>query len=149
MEVSSAVLADIDEELDEVRPHYLWRTEGMPTFPLVIRLSGFGVEEQQALLRAGQTVVIQDTEAVSLVYAAANRQIGVRSSVNVPFHRDGKWKYLISVTDSKPRDWRDDEVDLFKELAHRISLRIERARAEQALRRSEEQYRIQYEKMRG
>jgi PAS domain S-box-containing protein len=149
MEVSSAVLADIDEELDEVRPHYLWRTEGMPTFPLVIRLSGFGVEEQQALLRAGQTVVIQDTEAVSLVYAAANRQIGVRSSVNVPFHRDGKWKYLISVTDSKPRDWRDDEVDLFKELAHRISLRIERARAEQTLRRSEEQYRIQYEKMRG
>ena len=149
MEISTAVLADIDEELDEVRPHYLWRTEGMPALPLVLHLSDFGVEEQQALLRAGQTVVIQDTEAVSPIYAAAHRPIGVRSSINVPFHRDGKWKYLISVTDSKPRDWRDDEVDLFKELAHRISLRIERARAEQALRRSEEQYRIQYEKMRG
>ena len=52
--------------------------------------------------------------------------------------------------DSKPRHWRQDEVELFKELAHRISLRIERARAEEALRRSEEQYRIQYEqKMSG
>jgi PAS domain S-box-containing protein len=149
MEVSTAVLADVDEDLDEVRPHYLWRTKGMPTLPLVLRLSGFGVEEQQVLLRAGQTVVIQDTEAVSPVYAAAHRPMGVRSSINVPFHRDGKWKYLISLTDSKPRDWRNDEVQLFKELAHRISLRIERARAEQALRRSEEHYRIQYEKMRG
>ena len=120
MEISTAVLAGIDEDLDEVRPHYLWHTEGMPTLPLVLRLSDFGVEEQQALLRAGQTVVIQDTEAVSLVYAAAHRPMGVRSSINVPFHRDGKWKYLISVTDSKPRDWRDDEVDLFKELAHRV-----------------------------
>jgi GAF domain-containing protein len=69
----------------------------------------------------------------------------VRSSINVPFHRDGIWKYLISVTDSKPRNWRDDEVQLFKELAHRISLRIERARADESLRRSEEQYRTQYE----
>jgi PAS domain S-box-containing protein len=145
MKVSTAVLVDVDEDLDEVRPHDLWRTEGMPKLPLVLRLSDFGGEEPQALLRAGQTVVIHDTEAGSPVYAAAHRPIRVRSSINVPFHRDGKWKYLISVTDSKPRNWRDDEVELFKELAHRISLRIERARAEEALRRSEEQYRTQYE----
>jgi len=145
MKVSTAVLVDVDEDLDEVRPHYLWHTEGMPKLPLILRLSDFGGEEPQALLRAGQTVVIQDTEAGSLVYAAAHRPIRVRSSINVPFHRDGIWKYLISVTDSKPRNWRNDEVELFRELAHRISLRIERARAEEALRRSEEQYRIQYE----
>ena len=150
MKVSTAVLVDVDEDLDEVRPHYLWHTEGMPKLPLILRLSDFGGEEPQALLRAGQTVVIHDTEAGSPVYAAAHRPIRVRSSINVPFHHDGKWKYLISVTDSKPRHWRQDEVELFKELAHRISLRIERARAEEALRRSEEQYRIQYEqKMRG
>ena len=145
MEVSTAVLVDVDEDRDEVRPHYLWRAEGMPKLPLVLRLSDFGGEEQQALLRAGQTVVIYDTEAGSPVYAAAHRPLRVRASINVPFHRDGKWKYLISVTDSKPRNWRDDEVEVFKDLAHRISLRIERARAEEALRRSEEQYRIQYE----
>jgi len=150
MKVSTAVLVDVDEDLDEVRPHYLWHTEGMPKLPLILRLSDFGGEEPQALLRAGQTVVIHDTEAGSPVYAAAHRPIRVRSSINVPFHHDGKWKYLISVTDSKPRHWREDEVELFKELAHRISLRIERARAEEALRRSEEQYRIQYEqKMSG
>ena len=150
MKVSTAVLVDVDEDLDEARPHYLWHTEGMPKLPLILRLSDFGGEEPQALLRAGQTVVIYDTEAGSPVYAAAHRPIRVRSSINVPFHHDGKWKYLISVTDSKPRHWREDEVELFKELAHRISLRIERARAEEALRRSEEQYRIQYEqKMSG
>ena len=145
MAVSTAVLVDVDEDLDEVRPHDLWRIEGMPKLPLVLRLSDFGGEDQQALLRAGQTVVIHDTEAGSPVYAAAHRPIGVRASVNVPFHRDGKWKYLISVTDSKPRNWRDDEVEVFKELAHRISLRIDRARAEEALRHSEEQYRTRYE----
>lgn len=145
MKISTAVLVDVDEDLDELRPHYLWHTEGMPELPLVLRLSDFGGEEPQALLRAGQTVVIHDTEGGSLVYAAAHRPMRVRSSINVPFHRDGKWKYLISVTDSKQRNWRNDEVELFKELAHRISLRIERARAEEALRRSEEQYRIKYE----
>lgn len=145
MKVSTALLVDVDEVLDEVRPHYLWHREDVPKLPVVLRLSDFGAEEPQALLRAGQTVVVHDTEAGSAAYAAAHRPLRVRSSINVPFHREGIWKYLISVTDSKPRNWRDDEVDLFKELAHRISLRIERARADEALRRSEEQYRTQYE----
>jgi PAS domain-containing protein len=145
MEVSTALLVDVDEDQDEVRPHYLWYTEGMPKLPLVLRLSDFGGEEPRALLRAGQTVAIHDTETDPLVHAEAHRPIQVRSSVNVPFHQNGQWKYLIAITDSKPRHWRDDEVELFKELAHRISLRIERARAEESLRRSEEQYRTQYE----
>ncbi len=149
MRISTAILVDVDEELDEARPHYLWHTEGMPQLPLVLCLSDFGGEESMELLRTGQTIVIHDTETDPLVHAAAHRSIQVRSSINVPFHRDGKWKYFLSITDSKPRDWHDDEVQLFKELAHRISLRIERARAEEALRRSEEQYRTQYEKVSG
>jgi len=149
MEVSTALLIDINEDLDEARPHYLWHTEGIPKSPFVLRLSDFGGEEVRGLLREGQTVVIADTETDPLARAAAHRPIQVRSSLNVPFHRNGKWKYLISLTDSKPRNWRDDEVQLFRELASRISFRIERARVEEALRRSEELYRIQYEKVKG
>jgi PAS domain-containing protein len=49
------------------------------------------------------------------------------------------------INDSKPRDWRPDEVDVFQEFAYRLSARIERARAEAMQRRLEEAHRSQLE----
>jgi PAS domain S-box-containing protein len=57
--------------------------------------------------------------------------------VSVPFHRNGVWTNYLVVTDSQPRDWRDDEIELFRELSNRIFPRLERARAEEALCESE------------
>src|SRR3712207_8673754 len=44
-----------------------------------------------------------------------------------------------------PRDWRADEIELVQEISSRVFPRIERARAEQALRESEEKYRTLFD----
>ncbi|HEY1048889.1 MAG TPA: PAS domain-containing sensor histidine kinase, partial [Prosthecobacter sp.] len=60
----------------------------------------------------------------------------------VPFYRDGAWRHFLAITDSRPREWRVDEVELFQEVANRVFPRLERARVEEALRNSEERNRI-------
>ena len=57
----------------------------------------------------------------------------VRSFMSVPFIRDGAWKFIFSVCDSRPHRWRDEEVDLFRQLADRLFARLEQALAEQAV----------------
>ncbi|HEY9620590.1 MAG TPA: GAF domain-containing sensor histidine kinase, partial [Crinalium sp.] len=56
--------------------------------------------------------------------------LNMYSFVTVPFHRDGKWTHYIAICDSRPRDWRDDELELIQEVSNRIFTRLERARAE-------------------
>jgi signal transduction histidine kinase/CheY-like chemotaxis protein len=55
----------------------------------------------------------------------------ISSFVCVPLVRDGKWKYLLDIHDSKPRHWRPDEIALVRELTMRLWTRLERARAEE------------------
>ena len=92
-------------------------------------------------MRAGETTVICDTERDPRVDSTACRAIKLRAAVVVPFLREGKWRFALNLFDSNPRDWRKDEIELVEELANRIFPRIERVRAEEALRESEERYR--------
>ena len=98
-------------------------------------------------MREGKTAVVRDTETDARVDAMAGRAIKVRSGVVVPFLQEGKWRYSLNVFDSSPRNWREDEVELIEELANGIFPRVERARAEEALRDSEERYRGLAEQM--
>jgi len=91
-------------------------------------------QASQRAARAKETIVIRDARAeVDRGFAP---QVG--ALVSVPFHRDGVWTSMLTATDSRPRDWRDDEIQLFRELAEWIFPRLERARAEEALRQSED-----------
>ena len=147
LEVGASMLIDVNDELDEIKPpHYLWRSDEIPKLTGPLRISQFATQECADLLRSGKTVVVCDSENDRRVDAIAHRAANVRSSLNVPFTRNGIWKYLIVAVDSRPRNWREDEVDLFRDFANRVSLRIERARADAATRESEERYRSGLEK---
>jgi GAF domain-containing protein len=61
--------------------------------------------------------------------------LGIRSLINASYIRDGQWKFVLSAQHAHPYAWHMDEAELLRELAERIYLRIERARAEEALRR--------------
>jgi PAS domain-containing protein len=91
--------------------------------------------------------VIRDTQTDprtdGLGYAALN----MYAFVTVPFHRNGRWTHYIAVCDSRPRDWRDDEIELIQEISNCIFPRLERARTEAALRKSEAKYRSLFESM--
>jgi len=141
LDVAVYNMSSIDEEADTVDHLYRWEDDIVRPLPDTVSLSEFSTEEFQETARAGEPIVSADTHEDRYTDPQAAETIDVRSFITVPFHRDGEWEYLLSLTDPDPRDWREDEVELVQELANRLFPRLERARAEQALRESEQRNR--------
>jgi PAS domain S-box-containing protein len=134
------LVAEIDEAQESAIIEYASSPSGKLDKTRVYRLSEFVNEELIESLRAGESLVIRNTQTDPRTKAKAHVAFDVYSYVAVPLHRDGRLKYLFSVSDSAPRDWREDEIELIRELTSRIFPRLERARAEEALRVSERQF---------
>jgi PAS domain S-box-containing protein len=137
----------IDEARDEIVFLDRWNAENVPRLPDSVRLSEQVSEDFYRFVHAGETVVSNDTQTNPITKAQANASIQAMSFITVPFHKDGEWKYLFSVHDISPREWRSDEIELVRELANLVFPRLERARAEDALRASEAKYRSLFESM--
>ena len=99
-------------------------------------------EEVLDALRQGKTVACADTDTDPRTDAEAYRAAGMRSWIKAPFRRDGDLRFTFCVADPQARDWRDDELELLRDVAVRVLPRLERARAEEALRVSEERFRL-------
>src|SRR3712207_5434097 len=72
---------------------------------------------------------------------AAFEAFGIGSIVNTPYLSNGRWVFDLGVTRTRPSVWREDEIELLREISARVWIRIERARAEEALRASERRFR--------
>ncbi|PNY79378.1 hypothetical protein CVO96_19850 [Deinococcus koreensis] len=116
---------------------YAWEREGLPGPRSTDRAGDALSPEFLRAARAGETIVIRDTDTDPRVDAGTYRVIGMRAFVAVPILQGGAWPGLVSAFTPTPRDWRPDEAQLIAEVAHRVFLRIERARADEALRRFE------------
>jgi PAS domain S-box-containing protein len=96
-------------------------------------------------LRRGETIIVADAETSDLVPEAdrpAMRVVRIRAHVSVPLVKAGELVGALCVTEPAPRAWQEAEVELVRETAERIWAAIERARAEAALRASEERLRL-------
>ncbi|WP_298236515.1 ATP-binding protein [uncultured Azohydromonas sp.] len=101
-------------------------------------------------LAARQTVVVAD------VQEAAQRQgmdhpievgAGIRACLIVPIVKEGRLVACLAVSQGVPRHWTADEIALVEDVAERTWAAVQRARAEEALRLSEERYRTLFERM--
>ena len=110
-----------------------WEQEGLVIASGAYRAGDFLGEEFLRATRAGETVVICDTDTDSRVDTEGYRAIGIRGFVAVPILMDDAWPALIAVCTTVPRDWRLDEITLIVEVAHRVFPLCERVRAEAAL----------------
>ena len=140
MDLSVCLFTDIDDAAGEVVINHTWHRADVLEVKGVYRLSDFVTDEFQRVSRAGQMFIVRDTVTDPRTNAQNHDALQIRSFVNVPLIRDGRWLFLLCICDSKPRDWRINEIELMDELAARIGTRLERARAEEALRASEEQF---------
>jgi PAS domain S-box-containing protein len=108
------------------------------------RISDFGVLIESEL-KAGHTVRIDDVLADPLtaeeLIAAEFLRSGKRASIIAPLIRDGRLIASLYVHQTEPRHWREDEVALVQEVAERTWTSVLRARAETALRNSEQLFR--------
>jgi PAS domain S-box-containing protein len=108
------------------------------------QLSEFVSDEFRQTLIARKPVVVEDVETDSrtAISAAKFQALKIGSFINTPFVSDGVLRFVLGVYHSEPYGWRADEIDLLGELITRVWTRIERARAEENLRESEESYRV-------
>lgn len=100
--------------------------------------------------RSGDPVVVHDAADSDMIPEpdrAALKNNQLTAFVDVPVVKRGRIYGVLCVTSVAPRNWTDNEVSLIREVAERLWDSIERARAEAALRRSEEEYRALFTAM--
>ncbi|HEX8572434.1 MAG TPA: PAS domain S-box protein [Allosphingosinicella sp.] len=136
------VYGQIDVARDIVDIDRGYAREGEPPITGEQPLSAFGwtLESYQA----GRTIVVSDTQTSERVPAgdrAAMAGIQMTALIAVPLLKNGELVGALALSQREPRAWTEAEVRLVEETAERIWDAIERARAEAALRASEERIR--------
>jgi PAS domain S-box-containing protein len=114
-----------------------WRADGAKgrdgeRFPI----DRFGEEEAR---RAGRPIVIDDTRTHPQAHAWLAE--GTGAVLTVPSVTSGRSRAALWVSMPGPRAWHGDEIALLREAAERVWAELGRARAESALRESEERFR--------
>ena len=145
LQLSGCYFVDVDEDKGEVTVHYGWARKNVPSLRQTFQLGEYLSEEFMRTMRAGDVFIMRDTAHDERAEAQNYAKIEVGSFVTVPFLRNGRYISHIAVTSQEPHDWRPDEIALLQEIANRVFPRIERARAEAALRTSEEKYRTLFD----
>lgn len=115
---------------------------GLPSVAAVYSLRA--VPLFKAMLEGRRPVVVSDV-ATSLVMEDKLKQLCLASRmlayINVPVTRNGELIGNMCLAQSTPREWTASEVALLAETTERTWAAVERAGAEEALRRSEEEFR--------
>lgn len=130
-----------NEKLVAVTLHYL---QGVPTIEGIYRYSDYGPQLLMNL-QAGQTVIqfdIPQDASLSEAEKAAYARLQLGATVNVPLLKEGHLIAIFFVHFRKAHAWSTDEIALINETAERIWSSVERASMAEALRKSEEQFRL-------
>ncbi|HEY0011361.1 MAG TPA: PAS domain-containing protein, partial [Allosphingosinicella sp.] len=138
---------EIDPDLANFTIRRCWTRDGLADvcgrYPV-----GYFHRPGIAAMHAGEPIVIDDGEASGLLSEEARERwaaIGCRASMVVPVIGEGRYSAVLFVHDAAPRQWSEHEQGLVAAVADRLWQYVGRARAEEALRRSEERHRRIFE----
>lgn len=138
--VVGAGYAVMDDDQDGFTLGACWQKE--PTaLPQHMRLSDFGSDVARAC-RSGRTVAYRDIEADPRLESRrpAYRALSVRAWAATPLVKGERLIAVLGVHCTTPRDWSHGEIQLLEAVAERTWAAVERARAETALRTSEQRH---------
>ena len=137
----------VDEMLEHIEIERDWTAPGVASIAGRHRFDDYG--EVRAGLAQGHEVVIRDVTADQRTAGDPGPllAIGARALINVPVMEHGRVVALFFLHDRQPRDWRTDKLAFVRDVAERTRAAIERFRAEERRRESEEQFRVFAEAM--
>ncbi|QKT02613.1 PAS domain S-box protein [Ectothiorhodospiraceae bacterium 2226] len=140
--VTGVAFSEIDAEGTHATVIY-GRGASRPCTQRGYRLTDLMSQAYLKALRAGSPVAVDDVirDPGTQPYADAYGAHAIRAQLHAPYRSAGRWKFLLTVQRDKPYRWSPHEVDLLHNLSERVWLRLERARAEDAMRASEARYR--------
>ena len=130
---------DLESDLEIVHHHYC---DGAESVEGTHRVSSYSPLSSNDM-RMGKTVVNFDSQVdprSASLYEKVYEPAGERSYVAVPLMRDGHWVSSLWMSDNKPRNWSDGDINLIVTIAERTWLAAEKLRSETALRESEERF---------
>ena len=117
---------------------------GMPSFVGQYQLDKFGAPIVEAM-RSGKTLVIDDVMTDARLADLSGQETwqatSTRAAISTPLIKDGELRAVLFAHQRSPRQWTEHEIVLVDEVAERTWAAVERARAESAMRESEERLR--------
>nr|WP_316627403.1 PAS domain S-box protein [uncultured Brevundimonas sp.] len=118
-------------------------TAGVASAQGQFSLHAFG-EGLIADLAEGRTIQIEDVrnDPRTAAFAGAFDAIQTRALIRAPLIRGGRLRAFLYVHASQPRAWTEAQVSLVEEVADRTWAEVERARAENETRESEQRFRV-------
>jgi len=138
LHLTRCVLVTINEEDDEAVVVQDWHREDLPGILGAQRISDFITPEVSQAAQKGKITVVRDVATDPRVNPVPFAALKAASFVCVPIAPEGHWRFALVLQRSTTYDWREDEIELMRELAGRIWTRLEHARAEEALREAQE-----------
>lgn len=127
-----------------------WPRRGMPSVAAGrFKIDDFGPFMKHELMAARPAIVVDATtdSRLTATERAAWQTLQIVSSIGVPVMKDERLVALFGAQDNRPHQWSDAERRLLSEIGDRVWEAMARARAEAALRESEEKYRSLFERM--
>ena len=122
-------------------------TKEVVPFPEHFTFGQFGQHTMSARYRGEPLIVadVQNDPAYSAEERAAWARFGVRAAIVATLPKGERLVAEFGVHSASAREWTEAEITLVKEVAERSWAGAQRARAEAALRESEEKYRVLFD----
>jgi PAS domain S-box-containing protein len=142
--VAHACCVEFDDAVETASVRADWRrNENDPSYAGTYQVTDFMSEDSRRTIAAGRPMIVDDVASDPRVAASVDhhRTLNIGSYVVAPFVSEGLPRCALVLYRSNAYRWRRDEVNLLRELTARVWTRIEQARAEDALRRSEADFR--------
>jgi PAS domain S-box-containing protein len=133
------VIVEDDGDTADIQADY---TNGVPSRVGRYSLSAFS-QHGLGEWRAGRTASTSDVNTDPRYSEAARKSyasVSTRAGFGVPLIKGGRLVAILGVNQSRPRHWSQQDLTLTAEIAERTWAAVERARAEAALRESEERF---------
>jgi PAS domain S-box-containing protein len=136
--VAATGYGEVDRDGRMLRVVSEWRADGASGYGAgaLFDIESFGEAEAR---RAGLPIVIEDARRHPR--AAAWLAAGIGAVITAPLTTGGRSIAMLWASVPAPREWHGDEVGLVRDSAARVFSEMSRARAENALRESEERFR--------
>ena len=136
-DVSHCVFAEFDLAANTAVVHHDWRKNpNDQDFAATYQLSAFVTDVFRQTLHAGKSVIVDDVTIDPRTADSIDnyRKLKTGAFLNTPHLSSGELRASLVVHQPTAYHWRDDEIELLRELTARIWMRLERVRAEEVLR---------------
>ncbi len=134
LRASRVLVTEASEDGQSVTVQQAWTQPGLKDLAGTYRLADFG-SRIAADYAAGRPHVRRDAEREYPPGTELDnlRAVQAIASLDVPVRIDGRLRFVVVVHQTTPLDWTDREVNLVQQVADRMAVEVQRARAERAL----------------